>query len=52
MKHLTFQKRAWIIIVRKPWLLYMVWSTITSAKLFLQFLLMGPFYVGCEQNTA
>ena len=52
MIHLTFQNRAWIIIVRKPWLLYMVWSTITSAKLSLQFPLISPFYVGCEQNTA
>ena len=46
------QNRTWITIVRKPRLLEMVWSTITSAKLSLQFPLIGPFYVGCEQNTA
>ena len=35
------QNRTWIIIVRKPRLLEMVWSTITRAKLVFQFSLPG-----------
>ena len=46
------QNRTWITIVRKPRLLEMVWSTITHAELSLQFLLIGPSDIACEQNTA
>ena len=39
VNHLTFQNRAWIIIVRKPWLLY-IFSTI------LGFLALGNIVEG------
>ena len=55
---IIIQDRTWIIIVRKPRLLEMVWSTITRAKLSSQFPLNEQmiddktFDVRCEQNTA